>query len=275
MNDIIEVLRLRHGLDVSGFNASFLANSLDRRRNAEAGENSSDYVDRLSEDSSEAEAFYRSLLVTHSEFFRNPLAFALLEQIIIPGLLEQKSLHKQSELRIWSAGCASGQEACSVAILLDELSVARNSSISYRIFATDLSEPNLAQAQAGVYSADTVGNIRSRQLREYFIRHDESFSIIPRIMERMNFSVYNLLDTSTTTPPESIYGGFDLVMCSNVLFYYQQEAQRFILDKLRRSLAPGGYLLTGETERQIVDCIGGFRAVVPPITIFQRCARKR
>lgn len=275
MSEMVETLRLKHGLDASAFNASFLAKSLDKRRDVEPGESRADFIARLSEDSAEAEVFYRSLFVTYSKFFRNPLAFALLEQVILPRLVDEQARNRRGELRIWSAGCAAGQEAWSVAILLDELITAQNALLSYRIFATDVSEPDLAQARVGIYSADAVENVRSRHLREYFTRHGESFSIIPRIRKRVDFSLYDLLDNSTTSPPCSIYGGFDVVLCNNVLVYYRLDAQRIILDKLRSCLAPGGYLITGETERQIVEKAGGFRAVVPPITIFQSGARKR
>ena len=90
----------------------------------------------------------------------------------------------------------------------------------------------------------------------------------------MDFSVYDLLDDGTC-PPASIYGGFDLVLCSNVLLYYRPKTQRLILDKVRRSLAPSGYLITGETEREIVAGAGGFRVVAPPATVFQQMQSRR
>lgn len=270
LDEGIAVMRRTYGVDVSCYEESFLTKSIEKRRQATTAETPAAYLQLLSEDRAEAEGFSRSLRVTYSEFFRNPLAFALLEQMILPGLVEERSRNSRGELRVWSAGCAAGQEAWSVAILLDEMAAAWERPVPFRIFATDVSEADLALARGGVYSAEAVGNVRSRHLREYFSRQGHSLAIAPRIKERVDFSAHDLLNEDTTSPPASIYGHFDLVLCCNVVLYYRSETQRFILEKLRRCLVTGGYLMTGETERQIVESAGGFRAVAPPVSVFQR-----
>jgi chemotaxis methyl-accepting protein methylase len=266
MDAVIAVMRRVHGLDVSCYDAAFLAKSTERRRMAATGENLAAYLERLAGDCTEAEAFCRSLRIVYSEFFRNPIAFALLEQLVLPGLLALREQSGGGVLRIWSAGCAGGQEAWSVAILLDEMATGGR---AYRIFATDLSESDLALGRSGVYPAAALRNVRLHHLDAYFFRRGDAYALTARLRDRVDFSVYDLLDKGTTSPPCCIYGEFDLVLCSNVLIYYRPQAQRLILDKVRRSLAPGGYLLTGETERQIVERVGGFRAVAPPAALFQ------
>lgn len=265
----IMVMEQSHGRDLSLYNETFLANSLEKRRQASACVNTAAYLHRLAEDATEAEALHRSLRVVYSEFFRNPLTFALLEQLVLPGLIKDK-IRRQGEIRIWSAGCAAGQEAWSVAILLDELAVAGAKPVPFRIFATDLSKADLDLARGGVYSTAAVGNIRLRHLNGCFSRQGDAYVIADRLKERVDFSLYDLLDDMTTSPPACIYGNFDLVLCSNVLLYYRTEVLRLILTKLRRSLAPGGYLVTGETERQMVASVDGFRAVASPAAVFQR-----
>ena len=269
---VITVMGQTHGRDVSVYNESFLEKSLEKRREAAACANSAIYLQRLAEDNAEAEAFYCSLRVVYSEFFRNPLAFALLEQLILPGLVEGTAHSRREEIRIWSAGCAAGQEAWSVAILLDELTAAGARPVPYRIFATDLSEGDLDLARRGVYSAAAVGNVRLRHLSGCFSRQGNAYAIAARLQERVDFSLYDLLDGTTTSPPACIYGNFNLVICSNVLLYYRPEVLRLILNKLRRSLAPGGYLITGETERQMVGSVDGFRAVAAHTSVFRRIA---
>ena len=270
MNEVVKLIRKALGRDIYLFDENFLAKSLEKRLAVTSTETLTAYIECLGHDPVEMEAFYRSLRITYSEFFRNPLAFALLEQLILPGLVEEKARNSRGELRVWSAGCAAGQEAWSVAILLDEMAAARERAVPFRIFATDVSEADLALARRGVYSAEAVGNVRSRHLHECFSRQDESFAIARRIRERVDFSAHDLLDESTTCPPASIYGHFDLVLCCNVLLYYRPETQRFILNNLRRCLVTGGYLMSGETERHIVENAGGFRAVTPPASVFQR-----
>lgn len=268
---LITVMGETHGRDVSVYKVSFLAKSLEKRRLASACATTATYLQRLGKDAAEAEALHHSLRVVYSEFFRNPLAFALLEQLILPGLIEEK-VRSRGEIRIWSAGCAAGQEAWSVAMLLDELAAIGARPVPFRIFATDLSEKDLIHARGGVYSATALGNVRLRHLDSCFSRQGETYTIAPRLKDRVDFSGYDLLDEETTCPPACIYGNFDLVLCSNVLLYYRPEVVRLMLNKLQRSLAPGGYLLTGETERQIVTRVDGFRAVAPPAAVFRRVA---
>ena len=90
------------------------------------------------------------------------------------------------------------------------------------------------------------------------------------LKDRVSFSVHDLLDDGSSCPPASIYGEFDLVFCSNVLFYYRPELRQSILNKLRSCLRPDGYLVTGEAERDVVARVGGFRGVVPATTVYKK-----
>lgn len=269
MHELIEMLQQSRGLDVSIFDREFLEMTFSKRCEATTDGNEVAYLQRLGADGPEAERFMRSLYVSYSEFFRNPLAFALLEQVILPGLVESARTTGRGELRAWSAGCATGQEAWSLAILLDELTRGLDRPVPYRIIATDRSEPDLETARAGAYGVEAVGNVRARHLRDCFSQQGTLFTLAPHLRNRVDFSTFELLDSQAIYPTASIYGGFDLVLCSNVLLYYRRETQALILDKLRRCLAPGGYLVVGETERPMVERSGGFRAVAHPAAVFQ------
>ena len=264
---LIDRVRSVHGLDLSPFARAFLVRAL-RVRTVDLAETPQSYGQRLATDALEARELRRSLSIGYSEFFRNALAFTLLERLVLPGLLESKEKSGGSEIRVWSAGCATGQEAWSLAILLDALSLRRAVSIPYRIIATDWCEPDLVVARTGLYTEEAVGNVRISQLREYFSRQGESYLIVPRLMDRVNFTNYDLLDKKTVCPPESIFGEFDLVFCSNVLLYYRSEVQALILGKVRRCLVPGGYFICDETEGGIVEGAGGFQRAAFPAAIF-------
>ena len=148
-------------------------------------------------------------------------------------------------------------------------------SISYRIFATDHSDVELALARSGVYHADALGNVRLRQLDGYFSRQGEMYAIVTSLKENVEFSRYDLLDQTSNSPAESIYGDFDLVLCCNLLYYYRPEFQQMIIDKLLGNMAKGGYLVTGETERQIVSTGSGLNAISPSASIFQHKTFRR
>lgn len=273
-DELIRVMDQAHGLDISGFDPSFLVSTLERRLQATEGISAENYLaERLVKDPLEAEAFHRSLRVGYSAFFRNPLTFALLETQVLPDLVEKARKTGRSGLRVWSAGCSAGQEAWSVAILLDELAASPDRHQAWRVFGTDLCEPDLARARAGVYGAAELGNVRLRHIDAWFTRQGDGFAVATRLREQVEFTVYDLLDTANSCPPASIFGDFDLVLCCNVLFYYRPAQQRRILDKLLGCLAPGGYLVTGETERRIAKSVANLREVTSPAPIFQRKKR--
>ena len=291
LEEIARVFAEAHGLDISRYDEAFLRKTISKRMAATGAGTIADYGEKVAVDRAEAGIFFRALRIDHSEFFRNPLAFAVIEKLVLPGLVEAKK-KSGGEVRVWSAGCASGQEAWSLAILLEELAGTRDDveqasrllvpqqtgnrdgrptfpvPVSYRIFATDLAEPDFARV--GVYSAEAVGNVRSRHLQKYFSRQGESFSVVPRLRARVDFSAYDLLDRSSASPAASIYGGFDLILCCNLLFYYRQEARQHILDKICHALSPGGYFVTGEVERAMVAGHQGLRAVMSQSAVFEK-----
>lgn len=253
LHPIVNIMSVMYAKDISRYDESFLLKSIEKRMAARSITTIADYCKYLSKDVGEAEEFFRSLNITYSEFFRNPLTFALLEQRVLPALIEEKLDSGTAEIRVWSAGCAAGQESYSIACLLDEQLNARKKSLSFRIFATDISEKCLVFARSGVYDAVTVQNVRLKHMNSCFESHNKSYPVACRLKERIDFSFYDLLDEHSTSPSESIYGDFDLIFCSNLLFYYKPEHQQFILKKVCNSLSSGGYLVTGEAERAIVE----------------------
>lgn len=256
--------------ELSPYEESFLKDTMEKRRLATGMDSPDAYRERLRNDTVEAGELRRCLQVTYSEFFRNLLAFALLEEVVLPGLLQEAANAGRKELRVWSAGCAGGEEAYSIAILLDELTAARGPGVGYRVFATDICEPEMEKARRAVYDAASIRNVRLRHLDSCFTAEGNAHAVVPRIRNQVHFSAYDMLDATSKSPSPSIYGDFNLVFCSNLLFYYRVDVRRFILEKIRQSLAVDGYLVTGEAERSIVEKIGGFRPVSPPATVFRK-----
>ena len=228
------------------------------------------YAEQISDSTEEADAFSDLLQIPYSEFFRNQLTFSLLEQWILPSLAADKRKAGSGEVRVWSAGCAAGQEIYSIAMLIDEMNESAEDKVAFRLFATDYSSKELALAQHGVYHEDVVRNVRQKHIWKYFAAEGDSYRLNDRIKNLVDFSEYDLLDKESSSPPASIFGDFDLVFCSNLLFYYRTEVQQEILGKICRSMSPNGYLISGEAERDIVSRHECFRAVAPPSAIFQR-----
>jgi len=267
LQEIIRMMKENYQIDISMYDESFLIKLLENRKDIVGVRTVEEYGRYLAHNSREIDIFYRSMNINYSDFFRNSLTFSLLEQCIIPRIVKQKI--GGGEIRVWSAGCANGQEAYSIAMLLENFNRARGKKIRFRIFATDISTAALNCGRDGVYDKDALQNVRLRELNNYFVKRGENYQIAPEIRQSVSFSTYDLLDPSSINPPESIYGDFDIIFCSNLLFYYKPEIQHFILQKIQKAMAVMGYLVTGEAERIFVDQINNLIMVVPPVAIFQ------
>jgi chemotaxis protein methyltransferase CheR len=266
--------RGQHGWEISRYDSEFLVKSVDGRMAATGNTTTADYGGILAEDRAEAQIFLDSLNITHSEFFRNPLTYALIEQLLLPRLIAEKEGAGRAEIRVWSAACAEGQEAYSMAVLLNEVAAARGGAVSFRIFATDHSDRAVAAARKGLYTYAAVRNVRLAHLLDYFNQEGDLYAVHPKLRDRIAFSVYDLLDDRSMCPPASIYGDFDLVICSNLLFYYRQDIRQRILNKVHGSLSSSGYLVTGEVESAVVADMGGFSVVDPSAAVFRKIERR-
>jgi len=272
IGEIVEFLSISHGIDISGYDGTFVEKTIDRRLTFHDHINVNNYLALLKSNSREVDELIDSLHISFSEFFRNPLTFAHLEQNIVPMLLTRKQKQKQMELRIWSTACASGQEAYSMAILLDEMNSNRNEKFKFRIFATDNNPDELRKAERGIFSAINLNKVTLQRFQTYFSGKDESFEISPHLLEYLDFSYFDLLDNQKSCPAPSIYGNFDIIFCSNLLFYYKPASRQRILEKIGNTLASGGFLVTGETERDILTK-NNYREVYANSAIFQKNIR--
>lgn len=265
-DEIILIMNERYGKDLSMYDETFLLKSLERRMVA-TGVKKPDYGTYLEENSIEAQILYESLNINYTQFFRNSLTFAMLEQLILPSIMNRKA--NGGEIRVWSAGCSTGQEAYTIGILLSELVSASTKAIKFRIFATDISPAALTIARDGIYQEDEVANLKMKHLKNYFTKSGEMYTILPRIKKDINFSAYDLLDQYSANPPESIFGDFDIIFCSNLLFYYRSDVRQIILRKVKKSLTDRGYLVTDDAEAAFIRKDERLKVIASSSTIFQ------
>jgi chemotaxis protein methyltransferase CheR len=269
-NELLQHFQDLYNSDLSGFDMDFISKQIDKRIGETAAKHQGDYVSYLKNNQAEAETLYQSLFIGFSTFFRNPLSFAMLEKSIFPKLIREHQIAKRSEIRIWSAGCSTGQEPYSVAILLEHMKQQYASPVHYRIFATDLSPKLLDIARQGNYRRENLNNIPLKFIDQWFISSNgQEFQIGKALAENIDFSCFDLLNKQMECPAASIFGNFDLVMCSNLLIYYQPAFRERIIGKLLHCLKPGGYLITGETERELFYN-SGCSEIVTGAAIFQK-----
>lgn len=256
---------------ISMYDETFVQKSLVKRIHETGCESYEAYEKLISVNTPELTCFIESLHNSYSEFFRNPLTFSVMEQIILPSLIHTKKSDKPKEIRIWSAACAAGQEAYSLAMLLEEMKNGDTLKFSYRLFATDQSEVQVKKSQKGQYAAEELNNVSLKRVKQWFGKQGQSYSINQELKQSIDFSVFDLFSRQHSSPPASIFGDFDLLFCANLLFYYKKEYREVILKKIDHCLAKGGFLITGETEREILISYG-YREVISQSAIFQKKA---
>ncbi len=252
-------------LDISNYDDTFLHTSTTKRMIETNSKSIEEYLKLFETESTEIGLFVEALQVNYSEFFRNTLTFSILESIIIPELVQKHT--DKSEIRIWSAACASGQEVYSVSMILNEYLTEKQTE--FRIFSTDIALNQVEAAKNGKYNISALGNVSLRRLNRWFEKQDGNYGVKNILKEKIEFSTFDLLNKQYNCPPTSIFGGFDLIFCSNVLFYYKPEIRKKIIDKLGKSLSTQGYLITSETERDIL-CQQKFHEVYPQSGIFKK-----
>ena len=268
--EIIQSVSQKYGEDISLFDRFFVLKAIEKRVTKKDQNSYLSYLQTILDNPGEAQKFLSSLNINYSEFFRNSLTFSLLGKLILPFVLSKKEKTGDDGIRIWSASCAAGQEAFSIAMLLDELLSDKAKNLKYHIFATDKNEKLIRFAKRGSYDFEDVKKVTLNHITKYFKKENDRYVITGKLKENINFSVYNLLDEKTSCPPESIYGDFDIIFCCNILFYYNSIIQKVIIDKITECLPVGGYFVTGEAEKSIIEKINCFTAVTCTDSIFKK-----
>ena len=197
------------------------------------GRTAEDYLDSIRSDPASREALRSFIVVSASAFFRDPKQFEVLATQVLPGLVRGKS-----RFTAWSAGCSSGAEPYSVAMVLEDA----RPGLDYRILGTDVDRMMLARARArGPYSPAELTNVSQQRLTRHFSQENGDYRVRPRLQRRVTFRLHDLLR-------DEFEGGFDLILCRNVTIYLSEEARNELAPRLVGALCPGGVLFVGATE---------------------------
>jgi two-component system CheB/CheR fusion protein len=197
------------------------------------------YVEQLRSDPRELSLLYEDLLIGVTRFFRDTDAFNTLEHRIIPDLIDRTD--PDEHIRVWVPGCATGQEAYSIAILLHEQLRARRRPTRVKILATDVHKASLDVASAGLYTFEQVAGVSEARLQQFFSLKPGGYQISPLLRESLVFAPHNLIRDAPFTK-------MDLITCRNLLIYFQPHAQKTVLTLFHFALKPGGVLFLGSSE---------------------------
>jgi two-component system CheB/CheR fusion protein len=232
------MLEEQFGIDFTHYKPSTITRRIERRLALAHSANIDEYLHRLRDDRNELDVLYRDLLIGVTHFFRDEEAFAVLEQRVLPELFEQQP--REEPLRLWVAGCATGEEAYSLAITVHDVML-RTRERPVKIFATDVHRGSLERGARGIYDAEALARVSPERLARYFARVGDAYQVVPELRKTIVFAQHNVIRDAPFTR-------VDLLTCRNLLIYLQPAAQDKVLSLFHFALKRGGRLMLGPSE---------------------------
>lgn len=264
---ITQIVASKTGIDFKEYKWATVSRRLERRMQVNKVKRLSDYRNILQNSQEEVIALRRELLIPVTSFFRDEDAFSNLATEVIPLIV--KDANPNDGIRVWVAGCATGEEAYSLAILFLEAIAGNESYIPLKIFATDINPEILENASQGTFFESIVSEVPEALLKRYFIVDEQNrYSVIPEVRQCIVFAKHNLL----TDPP---FTKMNLVSCRNTLIYFKSTAQDVVLQKLQYALRERGYLFLGKSESltvnakkfEVIDSKSKLYQVIEPVFV--------
>jgi len=243
LHDILIQLRTGTGHDFKHYKRATVLRRIERRMQVTGQPDLSGYYRYLQDNPEETKSLLEDMLIGVTNFFRDREAFEALERDVVPQLVSAaiSAQREKEEIRVWSAGCSTGEEVYSLAMLLTDQLQLDASAASLQLFATDIDERAISVGRAGLYPQAILTDVPPSRLRHYFLKEDDHYRIRKEIRERVLFAKHSLL----SDPP---FSQIDLIVCRNLLIYLDREVQREILQMFHFSLRPGGFLFLGSSE---------------------------
>src|SRR6266571_5298456 len=255
LRSILEQVSRQANIDFRPYKSTTILRRISRRMAVTHCSTMHDYLDYLKANPQEVGELVKAFLINVTQFFRDSNAFTYLKSEILPKLIA-RGLERDHTLRVWAAGCATGEEAYSLAMLIIELLGPELSQWSIKIFATDVDEAAINFARRGLYSENLLRDVPADFKDHYFERVDHGYRISKMLRQMI---IFGQQDLSRSAP----FPRIDLVLCRNVLIYFTPELQEYVLNQFTFSLSPGGYLFLGKAE------------TVRPVQSFYELVNKR
>ena len=239
LDQIAAILRAQTGHDFRDYKDRTIVRRVQRRMHVLQIDDVAAFVERLRRDSREVTLLFQDLLIGVTNFFRDPQAFVALEQEVVPNLFKDKG--PDDTVRVWVPGCATGEEAYSIALLLREHAPKPERKPRLQVFASDIDGHALDIARLGRYPATIAKDVPPRRLERYFLREDGTYRIAGDLREICLFSLHNLLR-------DAPFSKLDLISCRNLLIYLSADLQDRVIPLFHYALLPNGYLFLGTSE---------------------------
>lgn len=265
LSGILDFVKEKRAIDFSAYKHGTINRRMALRLLETGMPDYDSYYRHLSADPAEIDLLLDALTINVSCFFRNPLVFEILKEQILPTLIEASP---PGGLRIWCAGCARGEEAYSIAILLKEISPEIGETVPAFILATDIDRSALAFAASAFYRGDALTEVKKAVFEKYFVAGNNGYRLTGEIRSMVTFARHDL---ATSKPPkEGIFSNYHLILCRNTLIYFNRELAERTVKFLSGVLDAGGYLVLGEAEAVPSRLRRDLRGAIPRPGIFRK-----
>lgn len=239
LSKILSLVKIKTGLDFSYYKENTITRRIERRINICKCSSAEEYLRYIENNPQEIETLHREFLIGVTRFFRDPGAYKTLKEKVLPLIMNHKGVNDQ--IRVWVAGCSTGEEAYSIAIIFDEYFESIGLRPDIKIFATDIDRGSLDVAAQGIYPLSIAADASFDRLGKYFFKKGDGYQIQPRIRKQIVFAYHNIIKD----PP---FPRIDLITCRNLLIYLQSVLQKKVLSNFHFSLNKDGFLFLGSSE---------------------------
>jgi two-component system CheB/CheR fusion protein len=239
LDGIFQTLRRATGVDFTHYRQTTILRRIQRRMVVHKIDKIREYAKFVQKNSAEVKALYQDMLINVTSFFRGPRVFEALKSAVFPVI--QKNLMRERGIRVWTPGCASGEETYSVAITLLEFLGDRAPQVPIQFFGTDVSETSVIRARSGVYPENIQADVSPERLQRFFTKAEGGYRVSKIIRDMCIFAQHNVLND----PP---FSRMDLICCRNLLIYLEPVLQSKVISLFHYALRPGGFLLLGSSE---------------------------
>lgn len=238
---ILNILRKRTAVDFTYYKPATVVRRIERRMGIVQVRSIEDYIVYLHQNSNEINSLFKDLLISVTKFFRDSESYEVLKETVIPAIFENAAKRESKTIRVWVAGCATGEEAYSLSMLLHDYIAASKKEIEIKVFATDIDKNAIELAGLGLYPDSIAADMEIKFLSRYFEKRGDGYQVRRSLRESVVFALQNVIKD----PP---FTKIDLISCRNLLIYFQPALQKKVFSIFNYALLPGAYLFLGSSE---------------------------
>lgn len=262
---LLRKIHSRTGIDLSQYKDNYISRRLLTRLRSNGVNSYREYIKVLDERPEEYDKAIDAFTINVSEFFRDKETYRAIREQVIPAIIAEKNRFGRRMIRIWSAGCAGGEEIYSISIILNEVLGDDYDRFTISLYATDIDDACMNRAKEGIYDRLLLRNVDKPLIEKYFINMENGkLAVKDRVKRNIHYKHFDLISG------EKFGSYFDMILCRNVMIYFSDEQKRKLLMELYNSLSSGGYLVIGKTETLVGESRNLFEVVNNLERIYRR-----